>query len=70
MVRNCPADDTFGESYTIQTTDRGAPAIVCGVPVRYCHSPNCISAEYDLEMAVQMVIALLTSISEDQIRSF
>ena len=57
-------------SAAIQTTDRGAPAIVCGVPVRYCHSPNCISAEYDLEMAVQMVMALLTTITETDIRSF
>ena len=123
VMEGCPADDTFGESYTIQTalkkgpmfrhmdvsainaprfqrfaldlarekgipvqeavrkgggnnsaaiqtTDRGAPAIVCGVPVRYCHSPNCISAEYDLEMAVQMVMALLTTITEAEIRSF
>lgn len=123
VMEGCPADDTFGESYTIQTalkrgpmfrhmdvsaicapryqrftldlarakgipvqeavrkgggnnaasiqtTDRGAPAIVAGVPVRYAHSPNCISAEYDLEMTVQMVIALLTTITGEHIRSF
>ena len=123
VMEGCPADDTFGESYTvqtalkkgpmfrhmdvsainaprlqrfaldlakekdipvqeavrkgggnnsaaIQTTDRGAPAIVCGVPVRYCHSPNCISSEFDLEMSVQMVMALLTTISAEHIRAF
>ena len=57
-------------SAAIQTTDRGAPAIVAGVPVRYCHSPNCISAEYDLEMTVQMLIALLTTITKDHIAAF
>ena len=57
-------------SAAIQTTDRGAPAIVAGVPVRYCHSPNCISSEYDLEMTVQMMIALLSTISQEHILSF
>jgi len=123
VMEGCPADDTFGESYTIQTalkkgpmfrhmdvsaicapryqrfalnlarekgiavqeavrkgggnnaaayqtTDRGAPAVVCGVPVRYCHSPNCISSEFDLEMTVQMVMALLKRIDTDLIQSF
>lgn len=123
VMEGCPADDTFGEAYTIQTalkkgpmfrhmdvsainaprlqrfalelarqkripvqeavrkgggnnsaaiqtTGRGAPAIVAGVPVRYAHSPNCISSEFDLEMTVQMIIALLTSITEEYIRAF
>lgn len=123
VMEGCPADDTFGEAYTmqtrlkrgpmlrhmdvsaicapryqrfaldlarregipvqeavrkgggnnaasIQTTDRGAPAIVAGVPVRYCHSPNCISAETDLEATIQLVMALLTTLSEEHIQAF
>ena len=42
---------------SIQTALTGAPAIVCGIPVRYAHSTNCISAEFDFEAAVRMVIA-------------
>ena len=54
---------------SIQTALVGAPAIVCGVPVRYAHATNCISSGYDYEAAVQMVIALLENITEDVIRS-
>lgn len=54
---------------SIQTTLCGAPAIVCGVPVRYAHSANCISSFYDFEASVQMVMALLESMTEDVIAS-
>ena len=54
---------------SIQTTDHGAPAIVAGVPVRYCHSPNCISSEFDLEMTVQILVTLLTTINREFISS-
>ena len=54
---------------SIQTALVGAPAIVCGIPVRYAHATNCISSYYDFEAAVQMVIALLENITEDVIRS-
>lgn len=123
VMEGCPADDTFGESFaiqtalkkgpmlrhmdvsaicapryqrfaldlarekgipvqeavrkgggnnaaSIQTTDRGAPAIVAGVPVRYCHSPNCISAAEDLENTVQLVMALLTTLTGEMIQAF
>jgi len=53
---------------SIQTTLFGAPAIVCGIPVRYAHATNCISSVFDYEMAVQMVMALLENITEDMIR--
>lgn len=53
---------------SIQTTLFGAPAIVCGIPVRYAHATNCISSVFDYEMAVQMVMALLENITEDVIR--
>lgn len=55
---------------SIQTTDCGAPAIVVGIPVRYAHTPNCITTMQDFEAAVQLVMALLETISEEHIESF
>ena len=55
---------------SIQTALVGAPAIVCGIPVRYAHATNCISAYCDFEAAVQMVIALLENITADVIGGF
>ena len=54
----------------IQTAWVGAPAIVEGIPVRYAHATNCISACSDYEAGVEMLIALLENITEDVIRSF
>ena len=123
VMEGCPADDTFAESYMIQTALKkgpmfrhmdisaicapryqrwaldlaakkgipvqeavregggnnaasiqtawvGAPAIVEGIPVRYAHATNCISACSDFEAGVEMLIALLENITEDVIRSF
>ncbi len=120
VLEGCPADDTFTESYAVQTalkkgpmfrhldvkaicapryqrwtldlaqklgipvqesvrqgggtnvasiqeTLTGAPAVVCGIPVRYAHAPNCISTFYDFEMAVQMVMAMLENITPEMI---
>ena len=52
---------------SIQTALVGAPAIVCGIPVRYCHTPNCISSYFDFEAAVQMVMALMENITPEMI---
>ena len=52
---------------SIQTALVGAPSIVCGVPVRYAHAPNCISTYYDFEASVQMVMALLENITPEMI---
>ena len=52
---------------SIQTALVGAPSIVCGVPVRYAHAPNCISTCYDLEKSIEMVIALLENITPEMI---
>ena len=52
---------------SIQTALVGAPSIVCGVPVRYAHSSNCISTWYDFEKSVEMVIALLENITPELI---
>ena len=54
---------------SIQTALVGAPAIVCGIPVRYAHATDCISAEFDYEAGVRMVMALLENITADVIRS-
>lgn len=54
---------------SIQTALVGAPAIVCGIPVRYAHTPNCISSYFDLEAAVEMVVALLENITPELIAS-
>lgn len=50
-----------------QTTGNGAPSIVVGVPVRYAHSPNCISTLYDFEAAVALVMELLKTIDGEMI---
>ena len=52
---------------SIQTALVGAPSIVCGVPVRYAHSPHCISTWYDFEASVEMVMALLENITPEMI---
>ena len=54
---------------TIQTEGNGAPAIVAGIPVRYAHSTNCISTGFDFEAAVQMVMALMETITPELIAS-
>ena len=51
----------------IQTALVGAPSIVCGVPVRYAQSPNCISTYFDFEKSVEMVMALLENITPELI---
>ena len=53
---------------SIQTALVGAPSVVCGIPVRYAHSPNCISTGFDFEAAVQMVMAMLRNITPEVIR--
>ncbi len=54
---------------SLQTAELGAPSIVCGIPVRYAHSPNCISSGFDFDAAVDMVVALLEDITPELIRS-
>ena len=52
---------------SIQTALVGAPSIVCGIPVRYAHTPNCISSYFDFEAAVRMVMALMENITPELI---
>ena len=122
-VEGCPADDTFTESYAIQTAlkkgpmfrhmdrslicnprfqrwvlnlahekeipvqesvrkgggnnaaafqteGRGCPAVVCGIPVRYVHAPNSMSAGCDMENAVRILVEILTNMTPEMIASF
>ena len=54
---------------SIQTALTGAPSIVCGIPVRYAHTPNCICSYFDFEASVKMVMALLEHITPELIAS-
>ncbi len=54
---------------SLQETLTGAPAIVCGIPVRYAHAPHGISTGYDFEKAVEMVVALLENITPEMIET-
>lgn len=120
VLEGCPADDTFSESYMVQTALKkgpmlrhidvsaicapryqrwalnlareknipvqeavragggnnasvfqtallGAPSIVVGVPVRYAHSCNGMTAAQDFEASVQLVMALLENITPEMI---
>ena len=53
-----------------QTEGHGCPAVVAGVPVRYVHAPNCMSAGCDIENAVNMVVEILKNITPDMIAGF
>jgi len=52
----------------IQQSPFGAPAVVAGIPVRYSHTPNCISTYYDFEMTVRLVMEMLRNITPEMIR--
>jgi len=51
----------------IQLSPFGAPAVVAGVPVRYSHTPNCISAYCDFEYTVEMIIEMGRNITPEMI---
>jgi putative aminopeptidase FrvX len=54
----------------IQTALEGIPAIVGGVPVRYIHSMNGMCALFDFEATVNVVQAILESLTPEIIASF
>ncbi len=54
----------------VQTEHLGAPAVVAGVPVRYCHSANCITTLTDFDATVQIVMAVLEGLTPEQIGKF
>lgn len=53
-----------------QMVGYGAPAVVAGVPVRYVHSANCITSDFDLEATVQVVVEILKNLTPEKIASF
>lgn len=54
----------------INLASSGVPVIVAGVPVRYIHTPNCITAKTDLESAVDLAVLLCEKLTEEAIKSF
>lgn len=123
VLEGCPADDTFTESYAIQTALKkgpmfrfmdvsticnprfqryvlelaeknhipvqasvregggnnasvintallGVPAVVAGVPVRYIHTMNCMTSLADFNASVDMVTAILESLTPETINGF
>ena len=53
-----------------QTEAGGCPAVVAGVPVRYVHAPNSMSAGCDMENTVRILMEILTNITPDIIAGF
>ena len=53
-----------------QTEGRGCPAVVAGVPVRYVHAPNSMSAGCDMENTVKILMEILTNITPETIAGF
>lgn len=48
----------------------GIPVIVIGIPVRYIHSQNCITAYHDFEAAVRLAVEVVKSMTAEQIAKF
>ena len=53
-----------------QAEGKGCPAVVAGVPVRYVHAPNCMSAGVDMENTVRLLVELLKEMTPEIIASF
>ena len=53
----------------INTTLDGIPVVVAGVPVRYIHSMNCITAMQDFDVTVALSVEVLKAMTPDVIRS-
>ena len=54
----------------INTSLLGVPAVVAGIPVRYIHSSNCITALNDFDTTVELIVKLLQEITPATIASF
>lgn len=48
----------------------GVPAVVAGIPSRYAHTANCITAYEDFENAVKLAVETVLSLTPDVIESF
>lgn len=54
----------------INTALMGVPAVVAGIPVRYIHSSNCLTALHDFEATVELVVELVKNLTPEQIAAF
>ena len=59
---------TNGMKYHV--ANQGIPTIVMGIPVRYAHSANGITAEEDFENAVELTVRILTELNENIFETF
>ena len=57
-------------SAVINTAQLGIPAVVAGVPVRYIHSMNGMTSMYDFEMTLNVITAILESLTPEDINGF
>lgn len=51
-------------------TGSGKPALVIGIPLRYCHGPVSVANKNDLASAVQLVCELCRSLTKDKYAEF
>ncbi len=54
----------------VHCLQHGIPAIVIGVPVRYIHCPNCVTAYEDFESAVSLACEVIKALNADVIAGF
>ena len=54
----------------INLANGGVPVIVAGVPVRYIHSPNCITSARDLKSTVELATCLCESLTREVLAGF
>jgi endoglucanase len=60
----------FGaDSFEIQTTNEGAPAVVLMVPVRSTHAHNGLISRNDYDQMVDLLVAVLQSLDEPAVRA-
>lgn len=54
----------------INTALDGVPVIVVAIPVRYIHSPNCLTTYQDFESTVKLAVSTIKSLNYDQVVAF
>ena len=54
----------------INMTGKGVPVVVAGIPVRYIHSPSCITAYEDFENTAELVSVIAKDLTPQILASF
>lgn len=54
----------------IQQKMKGAPSVVLGIPVRYIHTPDCLTSGADYDAAVALAVETVRALNEEIIRGF